>query len=116
MNPKYILLHDGSMKLGRVAYHMELHTPIKEIKSGGWWELSEDNKTLNLYGISSDFGPAKVSDIIECFVSGKQERGGWMNEVTSVQHSNRITSDMNGWPYTTILVRDTKTNKFVKAN
>ena len=57
---KFIISKNGRLILGNVEYHFEL-IPKGEINchGGGFWEIDEENKILNLSGESSDFGVPK---------------------------------------------------------
>lgn len=63
---KFILVikHDdntrtGILRFGDVAWHKDLLCPKEYCLGGGSWTLDPENKTLELYDMSGDFGMPK---------------------------------------------------------
>lgn len=62
--PKFVI-EDNRLVLGMVTKHKELVSSPLLVKGGGWFYLDEPNKTITLYGCSSDFGTANLQDITQ---------------------------------------------------
>lgn len=60
--PKWII-EDGHLVIGKVTNHRDLAVNTANVKGGGWFEVDLTNKTILLYGSSSDYGYTEVSDI-----------------------------------------------------
>lgn len=75
LNSKYIVQKDDFSGLhiiiGKCVFHKELSGNIRNIISGGWWELDEKTKTFTLYGKSEQFGRASLAEVCECVDSKK---------------------------------------------
>jgi len=65
------MLTDGHFSMSAsINYHSELVKDRSTAKGGGRWHLDEENKTLYLWGASSDFGYAKPEDIKKYLLEG----------------------------------------------
>ena len=114
MNPKYVLLHDGTVVMGRAGLHMDLHTPNSEIKSGGWWHLSPDKQVLNLYGASVDFGAATEEDVIKSFKANSHIVKYKFKDVIIINHSYAHSVTEPLLPFKRILEWDPGNIEFVE--
>lgn len=69
MKPQKFMIYGNMIYLGRVNLHRELLPPnpdYSQIFGGGMFELDNENKTIRMYGYSSDFGsfcPKRAADL-----------------------------------------------------
>lgn len=62
------IINEGRFKMANVAYHKDIARDHSTTKGGGFWNRDDENKTLYLWGVSSDFGysdPEVVKEAIE---------------------------------------------------
>lgn len=76
--PKFIIEGD-ELILGKVTYHKQLATDVKNVKGGGWFSLKNDNKTIQFFGDSQDFGKATLEDIKKAVLDKKVFRNSFIN-------------------------------------
>lgn len=70
LHPKFII-EDDCLILSKVSYHNDLVTDKTKVKGGGMFRYLTQTDTFLFYGISFDFGEAKIKDIIKCIKEGK---------------------------------------------
>lgn len=64
MYQKFIITHEGVLKLGRVYLHRDLlEYDERCIYGGGLWKINEGRGAILLYGRSFDFGAPNCSAI-----------------------------------------------------
>lgn len=68
--PKFIIEGD-ELILGKVTYHKQLATDVKNVKGGGWWSFNEDKTEITFFGKSEDFGYATLEDIRKAVLEKK---------------------------------------------
>lgn len=54
--PKFILTHQGRLRLGEVRMHKDLLRPGEQCYGGGFYEIDYPSNRLLLHGASYDYG------------------------------------------------------------
>jgi hypothetical protein len=69
VKPKWII-ENGRLIIGKVKFHSQLVADIEKVKGGGLFDMDHEAKTILLYGSSSDYGYAAITDIIAAIQDG----------------------------------------------
>jgi len=90
--PKFIIEGDEII-FGKVTYHKQLATDIKNVRGGGWWSFNKDVTEMTFFGDSHDFGRATLEDIRKAVLEKKVFTNSFIN------HSDKFTffyKDLDG--------------------
>jgi len=90
--PKFIIEND-ELILGKVTYHKELATDVKNVKGGGWWFFNNSKNHFQFFGDSQDFGRVKIEDIRKCVLEKKIFTDSFINISEKFTFSHR---DLDG--------------------
>ena len=80
---KYVITETGKIYFGYVEFHDDIRIGYKikdKIVGGGFFSIDKENKYINLFGRSVDYGMPKISDFNK-MLKNKEELNNSLNSL-----------------------------------